>query len=58
MLPAYVLITRARNKARLFKLITERSPLAKAATGLLVVVGKTTRGFKSLPSPPIFSRLR
>ena len=37
--------------------ITERSPLAKAAAGLLVAVGKTTRGFKSLPSPPNF-RLR
>ncbi len=34
--------------------ITERSPLAKAAAGLLVVVGKTTRGFESLPSPPMF----
>jgi hypothetical protein len=32
----------------------ERSPLAKAAAGLLVVVGKTTRGFESLPSPPSF----
>jgi hypothetical protein len=31
---------------------TERSPLAKAAAGLLVAVGKTTRGFESLPSPP------
>ncbi len=30
----------------------ERSPLAKAAAGLPAVVGKTTRGFESLPSPP------
>ena len=30
----------------------ERSPLAKAATGLPVVVVHATRGFESLPSPP------
>jgi hypothetical protein len=33
---------------------TERSPLAKAAAGLLAVVANPTRGFKSLPSPPLF----
>ena len=31
----------------------ERSPLAKAAAGLPAAVGKTTRGFESLPSPPL-----
>src|ERR1700681_525523 len=30
----------------------ERSPMAKAAAGLPAAVGKTTRGFESLPSPP------
>jgi hypothetical protein len=33
---------------------TERSPLAKAAAGLLAVVANPTRGFESLPSPPLF----
>jgi hypothetical protein len=28
---------------------TERSPLAKAAAGLLVAVANTTRGFESFP---------
>jgi hypothetical protein len=37
---------------------TERSPLAKAAAGLLAVVANPTRGFKSLPSPPLFDRWR
>jgi hypothetical protein len=36
----------------------ERSPLAKAAASLPVVVGHTTRGFKSLPSPPISKIVR
>jgi hypothetical protein len=35
------------------KFSLERSPLAKAAAGLLAVVGNTTRGFESLPSPPL-----
>ena len=38
--------------------ITERSPLAKAAAGLLVAVGKATREFKSLPSPPSSYRIQ
>jgi hypothetical protein len=33
----------------------ERSPLAKAAAGLPAAVGKLTRGFESLPSPPEFA---
>jgi len=31
----------------------ERSPLAKAAAGSPAAVGKTARGFESLPSPPL-----
>jgi hypothetical protein len=31
----------------------ERSPWAKAAAGLPAAVGNTTRGFESLPSPPL-----
>lgn len=35
-----------------FTYLGERSPLAKAAAGKPAVVDHTTRGFKSLPSPP------
>jgi hypothetical protein len=41
------------RNCRIRKDLMERSPLAKAAASLPVVVDHTTRGFKSLPSPPI-----
>src|SRR6266705_2080451 len=45
-------VVRSRNRG--FDSINrvERSPLAKAAAGLPAAVGKTIRGFESLPSPP------
>ena len=42
----------SKKLAAYYESFTERSPLAKAAARFLVVVGHSTRGFKSLPSPP------
>ena len=44
---------RSERQAVLYRVEdVERSPLAKAAAGLLAAVDNATRGFESLPSPP------